>query len=384
MKQRFKDLLIAIEQIDRHIGPWLFYVALVFTFVTTIFFFNKHIPESVVILTKRIHSLVPWLCYLRLGLLLPKNYKYVLMCLAILLFCGISWHFSGQKTLLNAAVILSASYGSNIRFSLKIFGMAISGILIIALSALCLGYTGDVQTHSFVFVGHSLGTINPNTLGCFHLLLTEVILLLEGFKSRKQICFICWAIGIATWFITLCTTTTIILLFFPLIYYIVENKKIPSYSYACIPWLLLFVSVVLMFYYGPSRGETTFESRFGMPAIAYEKYGLSWMGQYCGQIGGAKARSLGVEPFYIDNMYLRLFLYFGMIPGLLVMFFESHLLIRIAHRHEPIALSVAICSSLIALMEAYPLFVFNNIALLYYLDKEAINKDFALTELYKV
>lgn len=370
-----KDFFLSIDKIEKHVGPWLFYMSLVLTFVTTIFFSNKDIPASIISFSKQIRAIIPWICYFRLVLLLPNHYKYVIKSAAVLILCYVCWHCSGQKTLLNSALLLVASRGADIRCSLSIFGVMISGILVFALVSFCWGITGDVTTHSLGLVGHSLGTVNPNTFSCFLLMLTEIGLLLGDNKSIKLVFILCWGIGLLTWIITLCSTTSIILVFFPILYYRISKIRISSYVYASVPWVLLLISIVLMLAYGPSSGESTFESRFSMPAIAFEKYGLSWFGQYCGQIGAVKAKELGIEPFFIDNMYLRLLLYFGIIPGLFVMFFQSHLLVRISHFQEPMILTVALCLCLIGVMEAYPLFAFNNIAFLYYLAKDNTIKE---------
>ncbi|MBR5068554.1 MAG: hypothetical protein IKX25_04065 [Bacteroidales bacterium] len=185
-------------------------------------------------------------------------------------------------------------------------------------------------------------------------------------KNTIVIWITCWTTACLVGLSTLCLTSIIILLLFPLFFYLLKHHHITSRSLALLPWLFLLASIILSCYYGPSYGETTFESRFSIPALVYQKHGLSLFGQDYGFVGFGKAWRTGLQPLSVDNIYLHLFLCNGVLIALFIFLFLSHYLYRIGKMEDPFLTSSAIGLTLAGLMENIPLDALTNFFLLYY------------------
>lgn len=188
-----------------------------------------------------------------------------------------------------------------------------------------------------------------------------------GTSSRqKSFWMICWSAAILIFFCTLSLTAFIILLLIPLFEYIQKLYRIPAWNLALFPSVCLLTSILLSFYYGPSYGSTTFESRFSIPALVYQNYGLSLWGQEYGFVSNFTAWITGEQPLCVDNLYIHLFLCNGVIIALFVIIFLSHLLYLIGSWGNPLLVSSAIGVTLSGMMETIPIDVIVNFMLLYY------------------
>ena len=228
------------------------------------------------------------------------------------------------------------------------------------------GWTNDIVKHRFDLVGHSWGFNNPNTLAFLMMMSTFLVLQYWDVKQTKVIWIACWSTAILIFFCTLSLTAIFIILLIPLFEYIQKYYRTPTWCLALFPSVCLLTSILLSFYYGPSYGLTTFESRFSIPALVFQNYGLSLFGQEYGFVSIFTAWVTGEQPLCVDNLYMHLFLCNGIIIALFVIIFLSHLLYLIGDRGNPLLVSSAIGVTLYGMMETISIDVIANFMLLYY------------------
>ena len=268
--------------------------------------------------------------------------------------------------LLNTALAIAASRDANMKTTLRIYLFVFLILLLVIPFTCSMGWTGDIIKHKFGLTGHSWGFLNPNRYAFFMQMLVFLVFL--NLRIRKTWVF--WvgsyvAAAVIGW-MTLSTTSVIVLLLFPPLYYCLKRWSYSPILFASFPLFLTLLSVGLSWYYGPSTGDSTFESRYSIPHLIYEHQGVSLFGQDCGFITWRAALKKGVEPFYINNMYLDLIIRHGVITALTVLVFYSHYIYRMGRMNNPQILAMTICLALSGLMQQFPLYIALNFLLLYF------------------
>ena len=359
-----------LKQFDKYndkYGVWVFYLGLFLMIVSRYWYsFNQETPKDVLSLYLVLRHAGKLLIVFRILLFAHRYPIYVLCCIIAIITIWISHCLSGWGVLLSSFIIIAASRDTDIKIILKIFLVSFLIILVIAPTSLIIGWTGDVVKHKINMVGHSWGVSNPNTLAFLLLMLALLILNYWNIKKTKVIWIICWSTALLICIITLSLTSAVILLLIPILYHFLNRYPIPTWSLILFPWVCLLTSIILSYYYGPSYGETTFESRFSIPALVYQNHGLSLFGQDYGYVSFQKAWRTGVHPLCVDNAFMHLVLCDGLVIALFVFVFLSHYLYKLGNMRHPLLVSSAVGLILSGLMENIALDAMSNFLLLYY------------------
>ena len=304
---------------------------------------------------------------LRLLTLLFRYPRYTVACLclmAALKFChGMAG--AGPLRLHSIVLVVAASRDADTKQVLKIFLAYLVLFLITVPASYFAGWAGNVVTHLGQNQGGSYGFGNPNTLAAFIAIAIFLGLFLSKERRVAVIWAVCWSAAALTYLLTFCLTQALMLAALPVIYLLSRWTTLRPWLLAALPVLCLAVSTVLAGYYGPGYGSSTFESRFSIPALVYEQYGLSPFGQDVGLRGWFK----GVFPnnLALDNGYLYLFLCKGIVIGILAVSFFAHLLFLIGKKGDELLVSVACCIMISGMMEQYPFIINYSFLPLFYI-----------------
>ncbi|MBR5715336.1 MAG: hypothetical protein IKX59_02020 [Bacteroidales bacterium] len=374
------ELKSYIEIVDRKYGTWIFYVALVLMLTSLTWFWLEDIPYDIKVLSNRFLKLGQVLCCLRLALLSWKYPKYVILCAAIISLFYYSYLLSYEIMLLKTAMLVAASRDADIKVILRIYLVIFLTMMFLGPMTLLLDWTGDIVKHKYNHVGHSYGFYNPNRYAYLMQMLILLVILILHIRQTLWLTIICWAAALVVGWMTLSTTSVIVLFLFPLVYYWLKHHTIPLLWLALLPCILTVISIGLSFYFGPSTGDTTFESRFSIPYLLFERHGLSWLGQDCGIVTWKKAFREGIEPLYINNLYLTLFVINGVIVAFLMLALYGLYLYRIGRLRNPLLLSMAICLALSGLMQLFPLNIMLDFLLLYFFQEPFVRKNVVKVE----
>lgn len=355
------------DRINDKYGAWLFYIGL-FLMIVSYYWFStsEEMPKDYFILRKAIFNISKSLLILRTLLFVRRYPRYVLLCIAIYPILKLSAYLCGWNVLTTSFIIIAASKDTDIKQSLRIYLIAFVLVLLAAPISWNIGWTGEVVKHKYGLVGHSFGFSNPNALAALVQMLALLALCIWNVHKTSGIWITCWTTALFVGILTLSMTSVVILLLAPVLYYFIKKHPVPAWSLTLLPWLFLLASIILSCYYGPSYGETTFESRFSIPALVYQDYGLSLFGQDYGFTSVAKALKTGTHPLCVDNAYMHLVLCDGIVVALLVNVFFSLLLYRIGKISQPLLIAFAILIALSGMMELVMLSSVFNFLLLYY------------------
>lgn len=353
-------------KLNDRVGPWLFYMGFALLFLTLNYLWvTEDFPRGLNLFCYYASQCGRGILCLRLLLMVVQHPRYVIGCVTM----GIALLFilapGEDYNLVSLLLVLAASRDSDIRVILRIFLIAFILHLVSALLFYKLGWSADIVRHRWGLTGHSYGTINPGILA--QKIMLTVMLALVYFREKR-----CSVIGVTSFLGAICVialslrlSESIGLLLIPLLYLCFSHYKISSSWLVMLPWGCLLVSVVLAWWYGPGYGATTFDSRFSVPCLIYDRFGVGLFAQDCGLIGYKEAWSNGIEPLAFDNMYLRIFLHDGMMAGTGVMAFLSYLMYHIGKIRNPLLTTVATVFIIEGLMEELPVEVCKNFTLFY-------------------
>lgn len=348
-------------------GVWVFYIGLFLIIIGKYWFaLGDDAPLGYRILRRGLQHAGYWLLIFRVLLFVPKYPLYVLCCVILFPIFKLSYNLGGWNLMLYSPVIIAASRDSDIKVVFRIFLLTFTLILISGPIAFAIGWFSDITKHKDILTAHSYGFTSPNTLACLMLMLVLLVLLYWDVKKAKVIATACCVTASLVGILTLGISVIFILLLTPLLYYFLKRYPIPAGYLTLLPWGCLLLSIILSFYYGPSYGATTFESRFSIPAFVYQNHGLSLFGQEYGYVNFNQAWKTGVQSLCIDNVYMHLVLCDGVVVALIVLLFLSHYLYRIGQMERPLLTSSVIGLFLIGLMEYVTLDASFNFLLLYY------------------
>ena len=334
---------------------WLFYIGLfLFLLSESICLPTEQAAPAVYQFQHIVGQLGRGLLFLRLLTLLPRHPRYVLVCFCLLASLKLSHILAcpGSLRLHRVALVVAASRDAKTNTALKTFLAYVIFFLLACPISYLVGWTGNETTHFGWLQGDSFGFRNPNSLAAF---ITMAVFL--GFylsKERRAVVIwaVCWSAAILTYLLTLCVTQTLLLAILPVIYLLFQWKYPKPWVLAAVPVFCLAGSVILACYFGPGYGSTTFESRFSIPALVYEQYGLTPFGQNLHLRDWFK----GEPPYYlpIDNGYLDIFLCKGVVMGIVTIAFFTHLLFLIGKNRDNLLSAVACCMMLSGVMECIP------------------------------
>ena len=227
-----------------------------------------------------------------------------------------------------------------------------------------LGWAGNLVKHIGSLQGSSFGFKSPNSLAAFLALAVSVGLYLTKERRWAVVFAVCWSAAVLTFLLTLSRSQVLLLVVLPVLHLFLQKFRPKPWLLAALPFACLALSVLLAIHYGPGYGTNTFESRFSIPALVYEKYGLSPFGQECGLRNWFK----GVYPYRlaIDNGYLALLLCRGVFICLAALAVMAHLLYLVGKKGDALLTAMACCMTVLGMMEGIPFFVkFSFLPLLY-------------------
>lgn len=351
-----KEILCRIETFSTRYGAWLFYAALILMMISRLWIYELYsIPDCILAATKHCVTLAQALCFLRLLLLLQRHPKFAILSILSLFFLRYCVHYSHDKQLFWSAMLVCASRDADHKTIIRIFGCLFSLFLMLGIGFYLAGLSADIIKHRGYLIGHSWGFNNPNMLAYILFTLTMLALLSFDIRSLRLVFAICSAVAVLCAVFTLCTTCVIVLILLPFLYHVLKRRQIPAVAIASLPLILCLCSILLAWYYGPSEGDTTFESRFSIPAAIYQRYGVSLLGQDCQLISLRESLQSGLDSVWIDNMYFNLILIHGIVPALMAFAFFSFLLYRISQHKDALWLAISICILLTSMSEILPI-----------------------------
>lgn len=344
----------------------MFYAALSLMLFSFYWIWANDIPHIIRQIGYQLQHISYALFALRILLQVHRHTRFVLLCCIIIPILFIPSVLGGEKILFQTGLAIAASRDSKFSITTKIFLTTFLIILVTVPILWHFGFACDIVKHKYGMVGHSWGFTNPNRYACFLQVILFLIILKCKLTKLRDIAFICCIGAVIIGVITLSTTTIIILLLLPIIYSIASKYRINPHWYMGLPALGIIVSLALAIYYGPSMGETTFESRFSIPYLVLNNHGISWFGQDCDLVSWSESFQTGKEAIYLNNMFLSFFLRDGIIPGLIAFGFYTFYLYRIAKKSSPLVICIVLCFFLLAfsqehtlnVMLCFPLFLF--------------------------
>lgn len=268
---------------------------------------------------------------------------------------------------------MAASWDSDSRVVLRIYLCFFVLMLLLNPALYIAGLSGNLMRHRMGMIGNSWGFPNPNTLAYVLMMLTFLLCSISDLTRRKALLFtVSWAMALATFLLTLNATCTLLLLFFPAACLFLNRMKSHARWVAVLPAAALLFSVLMAASVEPGYGENTFLSRFSIPHLSYQIYGLSWLGQDCGYVLPQSAMHEGfTEPLCLDSTFLCLPLRDGVIPAIIFIAFLCCLLYRIASSGRPVLLAAAVCILVSGLMEIYPSCFILDFPLLLFFNEES-------------
>ena len=346
---------------------WLFYAG----FILLLLGEPRMMPsERTPVFFNQAGSLLHWLgaglLLLRIATLFPAYPRYTLTCICMLVAFRSSFFLADpiSPKLYDIALVMAASRGSDLKVNLRIF-LAYLVLFLVALPAsYLLGWAGNMVKHIGSLQGSSFGFKSPNSLAAFIVLAVFVGLYLTRERRWAVVCAVCWSVAVPTFLLTLSRSQVLLLVVLPLLHLFLQKFRPKPWLLAALPFACLALSVLLAIHYGPGYGSDSFASRFSIPALVYEKYGLSSFGQDCLLRDWFKGEFPYLLP--IDNGYLALFLCRGVFIGIAALVVLAHLLYLIGKKGDALLTAMVCCLTVLGMMEGIPfLLKFSFLPLLY-------------------
>lgn len=364
---------------DRY-GPWLFYIGFGLVMLSYNFLWlSDEAPSAISEIQKLALLTGKRLLYLRVLLMFSRHPRLVIGYFVFRLYVAFSIAAGGDQIINLSALAITASCDTNVRVTLRIYAFTFLIFLITAFSSYLLGWAEDIQRHRWGMTGHSWGFNNPARPSFTLVGLTMVGLLL--FETRwdsqngrghlligKHLLFLStFLMAVLVFVMTKRLSEPICLLLLPLVYLLFQQKPALMRWLWLMPLACLLVSVFLAWWYGPGYGSTTFESRFSIARMVFDRDGLTLLGQDCGLVSFKAAWKNNIHPLALDNSYMRQFLRNGMIVGSIVIFVWSFILFRIGRMKSFLLASLGVVMSIWFIMESVVFNVHCNFLLFYLL-----------------
>lgn len=348
---------------DRY-GPWLYYIAFFLFLVRG----NQLYPFIESEYWRWINYAGVMLCMTRLLLLSPRYPRYAFFCIGLSILMQLLVKAGCGVELFKTILLVSCARDTNIKKSLLlliIFYLLQSTVAFILYN---LGITSDIKTHFGSWTGHSYGLSNPNLLAINLTAITWCWIMLKKIENLWVLTILCWSMALVTELITLGTTCSICLVLLPPVYYILKNKiwkiTISPKTMVSLPLIGIFFSIAVAYIVGPNDYGSSFLSRFSMPYVVYQQYGLNWFGMT--DILSPQLPSLeNPDPLFIDNLYLSFFLVHGIIAGGIYLAFFLFALYTIGKKNNTMLHAITLCFLLMAFMEIYVDNIYYNFTFLY-------------------
>ena len=346
---------------------WLFYAGLLLLLLGEPRMMpSEHTPALFAQAGTLVHWLGTGLLLLRIATLLPACPRYTLTSLCLLAAFRSSFFLADpiSPKLYDIALVMAASRGSDLKVNLRIFLAYLVFSLVTIPASYLLGWADTMIKHIGPLQGASFGFKSPNSLAAFIALAVFAGLYLTKERRWAVVLAVCWSAAALTFLLTLSRTQVLLLVVLPVLHLFLQKFRPRPWLPAVLPFACLALSVLLAVHYGPGYGTDTFASRFSIPALVYEKCGLSPFGQDCSLRDWFK----GVFPYTlpVDNGYLALFLCRGIFIGTAALAVMAHLLYLVGKKGDALLTAMACCLTVLGMMEGIPfLLKFSIFPLLY-------------------
>ena len=186
-----------------------------------------------------------------------------------------------------------------------------------------VGITVDWIVNFTYGTGHSMGFNHPNNLGVIILSIVASWLYLYPNVKFPLLFGVPTIAGLIIWKIAAARTSAILLLAIPWLIFLFKSTKKFNFQ-NILKWefwiviLAFLLSIYLMYRIGLRGSMNNFESRFNMPYILYNQYGINLFGSKLPLVGSREALQYKVQSIILDNAYLRVLLINGILTTLII------------------------------------------------------------------
>ena len=287
----------------------LFYLALVLYLIPSSLLIWDGLPNTVCTVMSWMKNLSAFLCIVRIGLIGLEHPRYALTCFCLFILIFFSVWLVRDYRLMSDFLIVAASRSSNYRIIFRIYLCYLVLLFLINPIFYLAGLSWAYKKTLWGITVRTYGFGNTNTLAYAIVVLTFLGFCMSDTQYKPVRLFaVSWAVALVTFMLTLSRTSTIILLAFPVLCLIFERTKPSAKVAASIPVIALLLSVLMASVIAPGYGGNTFISRFSIPHLSYDFYGLSLLGHDYGREVLPQAALHGGfnVPFTVDNVYLLL------------------------------------------------------------------------------
>jgi len=324
------------------------------------------------------------LCFLFLLLifigLLNKN-KYYLFGLIFIIPFYLSSTITAEDTLLWSMVLVIFSKATIFDRVIKVYYKHMLLCLGFIITCYFCNITYDVMKNISYASGNSLGTGHSNVIAA--LLLNLSLLHTYNYLKEKSSIAVLYILAVAgvVWKITNSRTSTILLVSFAIML-VIYNITLKSHTQIILNALKILIIIVIIgsVYLMINNGQfhyirdTSFSVRFSQANIILQQYGVNLFGSKIEFISTIEASKLGIVALILDNAYLRLFLYYGIVPTILFVAVIIRVLKNTTKRKDYLFLIMITVFIIGGFMEKYILLLNMNFTLLGFLNFGTTNE----------
>lgn len=339
----------------------------------------KTITTSISALLKMI-LVVLLIVFLSVVILSNKRKHYILDFIVILAFY-LSSRITNDDTIIWGIVLLLFSKVSSFERIIKIYFknmlLCFGAIIIFYLT----GITCNVMSEVSYRAGNSLGTGHANVIAalCVNLFLAYSYIYLK--EKRYIIVLISSMIVGFIWKLTYSKTSVVLLVVFSalvLLYDVMLKTRTQKMMKVLKILVILAIgsSVYLMISGNQISyiSDSGFSVRFSQAFIIFQKYGINLFGNNIEFISTIDASRLGIVALILDNAYLRLLLYYGIVPTILFIVIIICILRNVVNKKDYLLLIIACIFIIGGIMEKYILLLNMNFTLLGFANNKLTNK----------
>ena len=249
-----------------------------------------------------------------------KPSLYDLATVAVLICAYLSYRVVDDDTFMYAAILVMLAKPFDIERTLKLYFKNMVLIIVSILIVLCLGLTNNKMVDFTYAVGYSLGTGHPNVIAALLLNTTLLGIALYLKNSPERSIVLSIIVAVVIYVITASRTSSILLLVFSIVYllYLIMKKTKTQWIMNALKLTMVGVvafSIYMMVNGGRAFGvnDTNFYVRFLQASRILKTYGIHLWGSNITFVSITEAAQTGVTPVILDNGYLRLLLYYGLV-----------------------------------------------------------------------
>lgn len=248
----------------------------------------------------------------------PELYDF--LSILIIICAYLSYKTVGDETFLYATILIVLARPFNIEKTLRLYFKNMAIMMSAIVIVLLLGLTNDKVVDFTYATGHSLGTGHPNVIAALVLNMTFLAVILYLRNNPTRAIILSMVMSVIVYIITASRTSSILLLLFAVVYLLllVLEKTKTQWLMNVLKLAMIAIvgfSVYMMLNNGQIVGvsDTNFYVRFLQANRIFKTYGIHLWGSDIAFISISEAAQTGVSPVILDNGYLRILLYYGLV-----------------------------------------------------------------------